>query len=318
MDRITRKNFDLNKEMKEAILQPRNSLVTFEPNKFLCEFQANVESFGDLTLDSYLNTDGILGKVNFVSGRIKILKTIEIEINKAGTRQINGIFVPNFLILTDFMNRQVIKYNENYVYLSSLSLPKALRDIARMDEGTVAVVVASSNSDDIYLIDIKTMTLTKTIKVSTTLHGLQYVEGEFISVYNGTLTWLSAEGLQLRDSKYHTDAWFVRSLDKNSYICADGYNAISHTKDERKQCTYSSPKLSNPRGIDVDMEGNIYIVGLSSNNIHQITSEGKHIRTISTTDFGISSPWILRFKPKSAVFLLTSYETGKAVICKID
>jgi hypothetical protein len=43
VDRITRKNFDLNKEMKEAILQPRNPLVTFETNKFLCEFQANVE-----------------------------------------------------------------------------------------------------------------------------------------------------------------------------------------------------------------------------------------------------------------------------------
>jgi hypothetical protein len=316
MDRITRKNYDLDKEMKEAILQPRKSLVTFETNKFLCEFQANVESFGDLTLDSYLKTNGILGKVNFVSGSIKILKTIEIEINKAGTKRITGIFVPNFLILTDSSNRQVIKYNDNYVYLSSLSLPKELSDITSMDEDSVAV--ASSNSDDIYLININTMTLTKTIKVSTTLHGLQYVEGEFISVYSGTLTWLSAEGLQLRDSKNHTDAWFVRSLGKNSYICADGYNAISHTKDERKQFTYSSPKLSNPRGIDVDMEGNIYIVGLSSNNIHQITSEGKHIRTISTTDFGISSPWILRFKPKSAVFLLTSYETGKAVICKID
>jgi hypothetical protein len=47
--------------MKEAILQPRKSIVTFEPNKFLNEFQANVESFGDLTLDSYLNTNGILG-----------------------------------------------------------------------------------------------------------------------------------------------------------------------------------------------------------------------------------------------------------------
>jgi hypothetical protein len=162
------------------------------------------------------------------------------------------------------------------------------------------------------------MTLTKTIKVSTTLHGLQYVEGEFISVYSGTLTWLSAEGLQLRDSKNHTDAWFVRSLGKNSYICADGFNAISHTKDERKQFTYSSPTLINPRGIDVDVEGNVYIVGHGSNNIHQITSEGKHIRTISTTDFGISSTWVLRFKPKSTVFLLTSCNTGKAVICKID
>jgi hypothetical protein len=290
--------------------------VTFETNKFLCEFQANVESFGDLTLDSYLNTNGILGKVNFVSGSIKILKTIEIDINKAGTRRINGIFVLNVLILTDSINRQVIKYNENYVYMSSLSLPKQVADITSMGQDVVAV--ASLSSDDIYLINIKTMTLTKTIKVSTTLHGLQYVEGEFIAVNNGTLTWLSAEGLQLRESKYHTNPWFVRSLDKNSHICGDGIHAISHTKDERKQFTYSSPTLSNPRGIDVDVEGNVYIVGYGSNNIHQITSEGKHIRTISTTDFGISSPWALRFKPKSAVFLLTSYETGKAVICKID
>jgi hypothetical protein len=316
MDRIIRKNFDLNKEMKETILQPRNALVTFETNKFLCELQANVESFGDLTLDSYLNTNGILGKVNFVSGRIKILKTIEIEINKAGTRRITGIFVPNFLILTDSINRQIIKYNGNYVYLSRLSLPKELSDITSMGQDTVAV--ASLSSDDIYLINIKTMTLTKTIKVSTTLHGLQYVDGEFITAYKGRLTWLSAEGLRLTESTNHTDAWFIRSLSKSSYICADGRNAISHTKDERKQFTYTSPTLTNTRGIDVDVEGNVYIVGYTSNNIHQITSEGKHIRTISTTDFGISLPWVLRFKPNSAVFLLTSCETGKAVICKID
>ena len=316
MDRIIRKNFDLNKEMKETILQPRNPLVTFETNKFLCEFQANVESFGDLTLDSYLNTNGILGKVNFVSGRIKILKTIEIEINKAGTRRITGIFVPNFLILTDSINRQIIKYNENYVYLSSLSLPKELSDITSMGQDTVAV--ASLSSDDIYLINIKTMTLTKTIKVSTTVHCLQYVEGEFITAYNGRLTWLSAEGLRLRESTKYTNAWFIRCLSKSSYICADGIHAISHTKDERKQFTYSSPTLTNTREIDVDVEGNVYIVGYCSNNIHQITSEGKHIRTISTTEFGISSPWVLRFKPNSVVFLLTSCETGKAVICKID
>jgi hypothetical protein len=316
MGRITRKNCDLNKEMKEAILQPRKSLVTFEPNKFLNEFQSNVESFGDLTVDSYLNTNGILGKVNFVSGSIQILKTIEIEINKTGSRRINGIFVPNFLILTDSINRQVIKYHENYFYLSSLSLPKALSDITSMDEDSVAVV--SSNSDDIYLINIKTMTLTKTIKVSTIVHGLQYVEGEFITAYNGTLTWLSATGLQLRDSKNHTDAWFVRSLGKSIYICADGKHAISHTKDDRKQFTYSSPTLTHPRWIDVDVEVNIYIVGLSSKNIHQITSEGKHVRTISTTDFGIAQPCVLRFKPNSAVFLLTSFDTGKGLICKID
>ena len=214
------------------------------------------------------------------------------------------------------MNRQVIKYNENYVYLSSLSLPTMVSDITSMGQDVVAV--ASLQSDGIYLINIKTMTLIKTITVSTDIYGLQYVEGEFITAYSRTLTWLSTEGLRLRNSKKHTEAWRVRSLGKNSYICADGKNAVSYTKDERKQFTYSSPTLSCPRGIDVDVEGNIYIVGLSSNNIHQITSEGEHVRTISTTDFGISKPWVLRFQPNSAVLLLTFYDTGKILICKID
>jgi hypothetical protein len=63
------------------------------------------------------------------------------------------------------------------------------------------VAVASLQSDGIYLINIKTMTLTKTIKVSTDIYGLQYVEGEFITAYSSTLTWFSTEGLRLRDSK---------------------------------------------------------------------------------------------------------------------
>jgi DNA-binding beta-propeller fold protein YncE len=316
MDRITRKNFDLNKEMKEGILQPKESLVTFEPNKFLCEFQANVESFGVLKLDSFLKTNGISGKVNFVSGSIKILKTIEIDIIKTGTRRINGIFVPNFLIIIDSVNKQVIKYNESYVYLSSLSLPKELSDITSMEQDTVAV--ASRLSNEIYIIDIKKMTLTKTIMLSTTIYGLQYVNGQFITANNDSLTWFSVEGLQLGESTTSIEALFVRCFSKHSYICGDGKHVISHTKDERKQFIYSSPTLRCSRGIDVDLEGNIYIVGLSSNNIHQTTSEGKHIRTISTKDLGISNPWVLRFQPNSAVFLLTTYATGKVLICKID
>jgi DNA-binding beta-propeller fold protein YncE len=185
-----------------------------------------------------------------------------------------------------------------------------------MDQDTVAV--ASAFSYAIYLINIKTMTLTKTIKVSTPIYGLQCVDDEFVAAHSGTLTWLSGTGLRLRDSKYHTGAWFVRSLSKNRYICADGDNAISCTKDERKQFTYSSQKLSAPMGIDVDIEGNIYIVGFESNNIHQITSDGKHVRTISTADFGILNPWVLRCKPNSAVFLLTSFDSRKVLICKFD
>jgi hypothetical protein len=57
-------------------------------------------SLTDLSVvDSFLKTNGILGKVNFVSGSIQILKTIEIEINKTGSRRINGIFVPKSMFM---------------------------------------------------------------------------------------------------------------------------------------------------------------------------------------------------------------------------
>jgi hypothetical protein len=69
----------------------QRSLTTFLVAKsFLSSPYLDQSSFG---------LYGNLGKVNFVSGSIQILKTIEIEINKTGWRRINGIFVPNFLIL---------------------------------------------------------------------------------------------------------------------------------------------------------------------------------------------------------------------------
>jgi hypothetical protein len=123
------------------------------------------------------------------------------------------------------------------------SLPKELSDITNMEQDTVAV--ASRHSNEMYIIDIKTMTLRKTIMLSITIYGLQYVDGEFITSTEDTLTWLSATGLRLAERKTSTGGLFIRCFSKHSYICGDGKNAISHTKDEKKQFTYSSPNLNS-------------------------------------------------------------------------
>jgi hypothetical protein len=77
-----------------------------------------------------------------------------------------------------------------------------------MEQDTVAV--ASRLSNEIYIIDIKKMTLTKTIMLSTTIYGLQYVNGQFITANNDSLTWFSVEGLQLGESTTSIEALFVR------------------------------------------------------------------------------------------------------------
>ena len=83
--------------------------------------------------------------------------------------------------------------------------------------------------------------------------------------------------------------------------------------------TYKSNRLSTPRGRDTDCDGNIYIVGHGSQNIHQLTSDGKCIRIIPVSDLTtITDPWVLRFKDDNNRFMLTFYYTGKVLVCEID
>jgi hypothetical protein len=84
--------------------------------------------------------------------------------------------------------------------------------------------------------------------------------------------------------------------------------------------TYKSDRLSWPRSHDSDCDGNIYIVGHWSKNIHQLTSDGKCIRIIPLSDFSTitDSPWVLQFKENNNRFMLTPYDIFKVLVCEID
>jgi hypothetical protein len=44
--------------------------------------------------------------------------------------------------------------------------------------------------------------------------------------------------------------------------------------------TYTDAALSRARGVDVDDEGNLYICGNVSNNIHQVSPDGEKIKLL--------------------------------------
>lgn len=95
-------------------------------------------------------------------------------------------------------------------------------------------------------------------------------------------------------------------------------NSVSKYVDGKAEFIYNSKMLNDTRGIGEDYEGNIYIHGCSSKNIHQLTKEGILVRIISSASFGISSPWIIQceFNSNSPFlsFLLTDLDSWKVVI----
>ncbi|XP_052073768.1 uncharacterized protein LOC127711696 [Mytilus californianus] len=309
VNRLIAKKDGLGNQIKTAISTLKINSLTFKPFDSVKNFESNEKSFGSLSL-----SDSLMHKpsVNMKTGKIEIVHVFDVA--NGGISFGSGIFLGNFILITNFSSQRVVKFNREFVYKNELKLPHGPYDITKIDDSKVAV----GAQPQIFIIDVVNMKIEKILTVNGSFLGLQYVCPEYIVAYCGKLTWIDASsGSRIRDCQTGNQCLYFHAFGRNEYICAVTSNSVSKYVDGKAEFTYSSDKLTYIRGIDKDCEGNIYICGYSSKNIHQLTKEGTLVRIISASSFGISSPWIIRFELNSNIFLLTDFDSGKVVICKI-
>ncbi|CAG2247554.1 unnamed protein product [Mytilus edulis] len=74
--------------------------------------------------------------------------------------------------------------------------------------------------------------------------------------------------------------------------------------------------LRYPRDIDVDNDGNVYVVGFESNNVVVISTDGQRHREILTESYGLINPTSIQYSgPKNQ--LLVANLSGKAHLFNI-
>ncbi|CAC5416843.1 unnamed protein product [Mytilus coruscus] len=88
---------------------------------------------------------------------------------------------------------------------------------------------------------------------------------------------------------------------KNTVTCRNLQGAI--------QSTFQNESiLKNPRGIDVDSDGNVYVVGKISNNVVVISPDGKRYREVLTARDCLSNPTSLHYSgPKNQLLVTNLY-----------
>ncbi|VDI53601.1 Hypothetical predicted protein [Mytilus galloprovincialis] len=252
--------------------------------------------------------------VNMHTGNIKIVHVFNVAERTSGTSFGSGLFLGNFILLTNHLYSRVVKFNRDFVYQSELKLPNRPFDITKIDDSKVAV----GAQPQIFIISVKNMQIEKTLTINNSFWGLQYVCPEFIVAYCGKLTWIDdSSGSRIRDFQTGHECYYLHAFGRNYYTCAVTPNSVCKYVNGKDEFTYNSKELNGIRGIDEDCEGNIYICGYMSKNIHQLTKEGILVREFSTASFGISRPWIIRFESNSNTFLLTDMDSGKVVIGKV-
>ncbi|CAC5407030.1 TRIM56 [Mytilus coruscus] len=299
----------LEKEMKEDMQKMKNLTLHFVPSELTEKFETSAESFGCLNLveedfPSTLSVGGLWERVNFRSGDIKILH----RINAAESSQTSAIFIADYLVITSLNNSNVAKYRIDGHFVDSLAVESYPRDIAQVDQTQVAIAIYNNNK--ILFVDIAKMRLLRTLDLSgIQVFGLCFVEGNtFITSYGSTLTWVNSLGNKVKQKTTRGNSYYVSTTDMKDHIYGDGDNYVSRVVGDTTKFTYKDTNLITPRGIGIDFDGNIYIAGCNSKNIHQISNDGKLIRVIQVEPLGIKRPFVIRFAPNSNMFVVTCYD----------
>ncbi|XP_076076632.1 uncharacterized protein LOC143047448 [Mytilus galloprovincialis] len=183
--------------------------------------------------------------------------------------------------------------------------------------GDDSIAVTSGNSNQINIIDIKKKSKSKLIKVDSYTGGVVYKKGhliycarekgiQMISLNDETIT--NVNNTKLSGFSYVTtfgDKLFYTN--SNGYVtCCDYHGHILWTFCDK--CVMHSPK-----GVSVDHDGNVYVVGGYTSNVVVISADGQHYRQLLSSEDGLSVPWALHYDT-STNELLVSNTSNKAFL----
>ncbi|VDH97498.1 Hypothetical predicted protein [Mytilus galloprovincialis] len=286
----------------------KDTSISFEPNNTI----SDITSLGRITLKgSTMKCPKGMRKVNFHSGKVKLLFTIDV----VGGRQISGIFLNDYILLSSYTGK-IIKYDDKGTQIGELKIPGTPSDITKVDCWNVAV---ATNSTQIHIINAQSLTLHNTISADVNTYGLSFVDNEYMSTsYNNScISRLDYSFKRIRNAESSASAYFVCCTSKTDYIFKE-QNSIKHVSSTG---TVSYAGVDRPFTYGFDFQDNIYVAGQTSDAIHQLTPTCELIRVIPISTFATGTGdhlWVLRFEEDSNRFLLTRYHNGKVLICQID
>ncbi|XP_071144259.1 tripartite motif-containing protein 2-like [Mytilus edulis] len=308
----------LEEEMNEAVKRMKYVSFRFVPTDHMKTFTSITKSFGSFKIrEEFLERtcNAVVKRtLNFRTGVVKVVRTIADHLGQA-----SAIFVHDCVVTTSGNKKALAKYSMRGRLLASIPVGHLPTDVTRVDQSKVAISLFQSNK--VLIVDSVEFKLLRKLHLQDiSVFGLCYVQNDqFVVSCSSTLTLINSSlGQKIKEKTTRGSSYFVSTSDKKDYIYGDGENSVSRVTGNTTRFTYTSSRLSDPRGIGIDFEGNIYIVGYGSKNIHQISNDGELIRVIPSDTVGVQSPWTICFARNDNTFLVTCNMFGKVLLCQID
>jgi hypothetical protein len=224
------------------------------------------------------------------------------------------------ILLVDHFNRSVKLFDQSGKVEDELVLDDRPWDVTMLNDTTAAITW--DNSRNIQLISVGQY-LSKHSQIQTRFvaRGITASNGHLVvtckvgekclkiltrygEVVKSISTNISGRGL------FGYPEYVIANTDGTVFYVSDWgkEQLIAVSRDGEIVFRYSHWDLTWPYGVATDLQGNVYVCGYRSKNVHQLTSDGRHIRILPVG--GVHDPWTISFQPGTDNFLITNTSYG--------
>ena len=157
------------------------------------------------------------------------------------------------------------------------------------------------------------MTLARRIKCPVDCHGITLIDKDIALGRRGEVSIIDKEGRHLRsitmDCATLTSLYYGK---ERKLFCCDPTNDKLHcvNVDGTMVFSYSSDDLCFPTDVAVDVQGNLYVVGQDSNNLHRISPSGKSMSIMLNESDELNRPWSITLSKQYSKLYIFNYGNG--------
>ncbi|CAG2216415.1 unnamed protein product [Mytilus edulis] len=291
-------------------------------NTAIQNIMSDVKSFGEVRIEAKPNDIVLIKKKNkqaqimihlrsIENIKLKLYKTIDTK----GERNYGCCILPDGRMAFTFYFKQTVKvFSDKGLQDFEVKLPIFPFDIVYISKDNT-LAVTTGRSKCITIIDVERKQIKKTISLDSSSYGIALKD-------NRLIYYVGNKGIRMINLNDESTSDIVRDKMLTGCSSATFKDKLYHTNSGKNTVTcynlqgqlqwkfQNEGVLQKPQGIDVDNDGNVYVVGSDSHNVVVISPDGTRHREIMTASDGLKDPMSIHYSGFKNQLLVANWKNN--------
>ncbi|XP_052065728.1 uncharacterized protein LOC127705449 [Mytilus californianus] len=316
-------------QLLDEVKNVKQTSLSYKINASIKNIMSDIISFGEVRIEAK-TCDIVLIRKKAKQAQMMVptvqsrsIENIKLTIQKTLDTQGNStlgccMLSDGRLAFTYYYDWKVIVFNMKGLKDFEVKMPCNVYDIVYISEdNALAVTSGGSSKKCIFIIDLKKKQIKKTISLDSHIYGIASNGNRLVySAYDRGIRMVNLYDESISDvvrDKMPRDCYTATFRDNIYHTNRQTSSVTCYNLQGEVQWTFQNENvLKTPRGINVDNDGNVYVVGCGLNNVVVISPDGKQHGKVLTASDGLSDPVSLHYNSGPLNQLLVANLHNKA------